>query len=71
MIRALTLLIFVITPIVTAVGWLLSGPLLALALLVLVPLVGLGAVVLRLRRSPDATAALLARRDDLTRPDED
>ena len=66
MIRALTVLIFIITPVTTAVGWILAGPLVAIGLLLALPLIGLGVVVQRLRRSPDATAALLSRRDEIS-----
>jgi hypothetical protein len=50
MIRALTILIFIITPTATIAGWLLGNPLIGLLLLVLIPLLGVGSVVLKLRR---------------------
>jgi hypothetical protein len=71
MIRALTILIFIITPTATIAGWLLGNPLIGLLLLVLIPLLGVGSVVLKLRRDPDATAALLTRRDEISSSDHD
>jgi len=65
MIRALTLLIFVFTPLAVAASWMAAGPLVALAVLVGLPAAGVAVVVLRLRRSPDAVAGLLKTRDQL------
>jgi hypothetical protein len=69
MIRALTIVIFLVTPIAAVAGWLLGNPLVGLLLLVLIPLLGVGFVVQKLRRDPDATAALLTRRDEISGPD--
>lgn len=65
MIRALTLWIFVLTPVATVTGWLAAGPLVALALLIGLPLTGVAAVVLKLRRSPEAVAGLVRTRDQI------
>jgi len=63
MIRALTLWIFVLTPAAAVAGWIAAGPLAALALLIGLPLIGVAAVVLKLRRSPEAVADLVRTRD--------
>lgn len=65
MIRALTLLIFVLTPLAAAASWMAAGPLVALVVLVGLPVAGVAGVVLRLRRSPDAVAGLLKTRNRL------
>jgi hypothetical protein len=63
MIRALTILIFFLTPLATIGGWVLAGPLVGLLLLIGLPIAGIATVVLRIRRSPETAAALLERRE--------
>lgn len=69
MIRALTIVIFLVTPIAAVAGWLLGNPLIGLLLFLFIPLLGIGFVVQKLRRNPDATAALLNRRDEISSSD--
>ena len=66
MIKALTLTLFVLTPVFAVAAWIAAGPLVALALLVGLPLVAIGATVGLLRRAPERAAQELAgRRDNL------
>lgn len=66
MIRALTITLFVLTPVSVVAAWVAVGPLIALALLVGLPLVAVGATVALLRRAPERAAQELAgRRDNL------
>lgn len=67
MIRALTILIFFLTPAAAVAGWVLAGPLVSLLLLVGLPLLGVATVVLRIRRSPEAASELLSQRESLSK----
>jgi hypothetical protein len=66
MIRFLTLTLFVATPVASVAGWILGGPAIAGAIVVVLPVIAVGATVLTLRRSPErASRELASRRDDL------
>jgi hypothetical protein len=66
MIKALTAILFIVTPVAALVSLFALGPLAALLILLLLPLLAIAGVVLRLRLNPDAARASLAqRRDDI------
>jgi len=65
MTKILTVVLFLVTPVTALVLGLTVGVLPAIAALVLLPVLAVGAVVLRLRSTPDAGLDLAGARDRL------
>jgi hypothetical protein len=66
MIRALTLVLFLLTPLSAAAAAMFAGPLAAISVAIALPLLAIGVTIVMLQRAPNrATQELAERREDL------